>query len=60
MPNSCPQSRPFGCPVPFAMSNTRDRAKASSSVFLSIRKNMCSFAECNVTTQLARSIVQEQ
>jgi hypothetical protein len=60
MPNSSPQSRRFGCPVPFAMSDTRHRAKPSSIVFLSIRKNVCSFAECSVTTQPARSIVQEQ
>jgi hypothetical protein len=31
---SCPQSRPFGCPVPFAINHTRHQARASSRVFL--------------------------
>jgi hypothetical protein len=32
IPSSCPQARPFGCPVPFAIHQTRHQARPSSRV----------------------------
>ena len=53
---SCPQSRPFGCGVPFAISQTRHQARASSSV---LPEKSCCSGEWGVTTRPAWSTVQE-